>query len=242
VLVLAMLVLLYGPKLLAVVALLEDPSATRAHGGAGAVVASAVAEAVFSTLMAPIVMLQHSWYVLSILVGMATGWNAQTRADRALPLGLVARKFAPHTLAGAVAGFLLYRYVPLDLDWFIPLLAGPLLAIPVVVLSSSPLLGRLAREDRLFLVPSETLGSRVVARAHALAASHEDVAAEPQRLVLEDPTVRQLHLALLNGAHASADPLRLWSVWERVRRHQTAGLSREDWALLLSDAEGLRAL
>ena len=242
VLVVAMVVLLFGPKLIAVIALLEDVPATRAHGGAGAVIKSAIVEAIFSTLMAPIVMLQHSWYVLTILVGMATGWNAQTRTDRALPLGLVARKFAPHTLIGLAAGFVLYRYVPVDFDWYIPLLAGLVLAIPLVVLSSSPLLGRLARADRFFLVPSETWGSKVVARAHALAAAHEGSLAEPQRLVLEDPAVRELHLALLHGAPAPVDPLQVWSVWERVRRRGPAALSREDWALLLSDAEGLKAL
>src|SRR5882672_2766536 len=92
VLVLATLVMLYGPKLLAVITLLESPEATRAHGGTRKVLQSAFWEAVFATLMAPIVMLQHSWFVFSILIGMATGWNAQTRADRALPLGLVIRK------------------------------------------------------------------------------------------------------------------------------------------------------
>ena len=242
VLVAAMVVLLYGPKLLAVIALLNDPDATRAHGGIGAVLLSALGESVFSTLMAPIVMLQHSWYVISIILGMATGWNAQTRSDRALPLGLVARKFAPHTLIGMAATVLLYLYVPVDFGWFVPLLAGLWLAIPIVVLSSSPLLGRLAREDGLFLVPSETWGSKVVARAHALSAAHQELSAEPQRLVLEDPAVRALHLALLNGAPSPADPLQVWSAWERMRRRGPAALSASDWALLLSDAEGLRAL
>jgi membrane glycosyltransferase len=180
--------------------------------------------------------------VVTIILGMATGWNAQARDDRALPLNLVTRIFAPHTLIGIAATFLLYLYVPVDFGWFVPLLAGLWLAIPLVILSSSPLLGRLAREDGLFLVPSETWGSKVVARAHALAAAHEGLSAEPQRLVLEDPAVRELHLALLNGAPSSADPLQLWSVWERVRRSDIAGLSREDWSLLLSDTEGLKAL
>ena len=95
----------------AVLTLLEDVQAIRAHAGTAAVIKSALAEAIFSTLMAPIVMLQHSWYVVTIIMGMATGWNAQTRTDRALPLGLVTAKFAPHTLIGAGAAFLIYNYV-----------------------------------------------------------------------------------------------------------------------------------
>jgi membrane glycosyltransferase len=222
--------------------LLEDIPATRAHGGTAAVIKSALAEAIFSTLMAPIVMLQHSWYVVTIVMGMATGWNAQTRTDRALPLGLVAAKFAPHTLIGAAAAFLIYNYVPVDFDWFVPLLSGLVVSIPLVVLSSSPLLGRLAREDRFFLVPSETWGSKVLGRAHALVSGHAELAAEPQRLVLEDPAVRNLHLALLNGARAAADPLQLWSAREKLRRRGPSGLSKEDWTLLLSDSDGLKTL
>jgi membrane glycosyltransferase len=242
VLVLATVALLYGPKILAVSALLEDAEATRAHGGTAAVIKSALAEAIFSTLMAPIVMLQHSWYVVSILMGMATGWNAQTRSDRALPLDLVARKFAPHSLIGAAATIFLWYYAPGSLDWFIPLLAGMLLAIPLVVLSSSPLLGRIAREEHLFLVPSETRGSRVLRRAHSLASQREEMSADP-RLVVEDPAVRALHLALLGPARVpAADPARLNRVRESAQARDVAAFSRDDWALLLSDAEALKAL
>jgi len=247
ILVLATLVALYGPKLLSVIALLEDPQATRAHGGIGAVLWSALWESVFATLMAPIVMLQHSWFVFSILIGMATGWNAQTRTDRALPFALVASKFAPHTIIGLAATFLLQHYAPDSFNWFLPLLAGLWLAIPLVALTSSPLLGKVAREEHLFLVPSETRGSKVLKRAHSLASRHDsqlgDMAEPSPEMVLEDAGVRDLHLTLLAGAPVPpVDPLRLWSLREHARRRDTAQFSREDWALLLSDSEGLRAL
>jgi len=243
ILVVATLVMLYGPKLLSVIAVLENPQDARAHGGTGAVLWSAFWESVFATLMAPIVMLQHSWFVFSILIGMATGWNAQTRTDRALPLAVVARQFAPHTIIGVAVTVLLWHYAQGGFNWFLPLLAGLWLAIPLVLFSSSPLLGRVAREEHLFLVPSETRGSKVLGRAHALASSHEAQPDPAPELVLDDARVRDLHLALLAGAPApTADPLRLWSLREHARRRDTAAFSREDWALLLSDSEGLRAL
>ena len=241
ILVVATLVLLYGPKLLAVIAVLEDPRAIRAHGGAGSVIWGALWESIFSTLMAPIVMLQHSWYVVSILAGIATGWNAQTRTDRALPLRLVARVFAPHTLIGVAATVILWRAAPFN--WFLPLLAGLWLAIPLVIISSSPMLGLVARREGLFLVPSETHGSKVLGRAHALAESHGEVPEASQNLVLEDAAVCDLHLTLLGGAPlAAGDPVRLGVLRAQAARRETAGFSREDWALLLSDAEGLKAL
>ena len=170
VLVLATLVLLYGPKIFAMIALLEDAPATRAHGGTGAVIMSVVFESLFSTLFAPIVMLQHSWYVLSILLGISTGWGSQHRSDRALPLTFVAKGFAVHTIIGIAATWLLWNSVAFG--WYVPLLAGLWLAIPLVLATSSPLLGRWTRSDALFLTPAETRGLKVLDRAHALAGSH----------------------------------------------------------------------
>ncbi len=243
ILVLAALVMLYGPKLLAVIALLDSPEATRAHGGTDAVLLGAMWESLFATLVAPIVMLQHSWYVFSILMGMATGWNPQTRTDRALPLRLVARQFAPHTIVGLAATILLWRYAYDSFDWFVPLLAGLWLAVPLVLFSSSPLLGLAARRDRLFLVPSETRGSKVLGRAHALAESHENLSGKARALVLDDPQVRKLHLALLADAPAPAgDCARLGLLRAQAARRETAGFSRDDWTLILSDSEGLKAL
>ncbi|HWX89191.1 MAG TPA: hypothetical protein VNY75_02720, partial [Rhizomicrobium sp.] len=190
-----------------------------------------------------IVMLQHSWYVISILMGMTTGWNPQTRTDRALPLGLVARKFAGHSLIGAAATVILWHWAHDSFNWFVPLLAGLWLAIPLVLISSSPLLGLMARKDRLFLVPSETRGLKVLDRAHALAGNHEELSGEAQQLVLKDARVRDLHLALLAGTPAPpCDPARLGVLRARAVRRETADFSRDDWNLLLSDSESLKAL
>ena len=218
ILVLAMLVLLFGPKLLAVGVVLEDAALTRAHGGTRSLIAGLFWESLFSTLIAPIVMLQHSWYVFSILVGIATGWNPQTRADRALPFRRVAGRFSAHTIVGMVAVLLLWHFAPESFGWFVALLAGLTLSIPLIVLSSSPLLGQIAREDYLFLVPSESRGLRVLERAHVHAAGHQTLSNEAQHLVLDDAQVRDLHLALLADTPAPAgDPVRL-----RLLRQQAA--------------------
>jgi membrane glycosyltransferase len=193
--------------------------------------------------MAPIVMLQHSWYVVSILMGMTTGWNAQTRTDRALPFKLTAHKFAAHMLVGVAATFVLWRYANESFNWFVPLLAGLWLAIPLVFVSSSPLLGLATRKDGLFLVPSETRGLKVLRHAHALAGNQEEPLDEAQQLVLDDARVRDLHLALLAGAPVPfCDPARLRQLRAQAVRRETTGFSRDDWNLLLSDSEGLKAL
>ena len=76
-----------------------------------------------------------------------------------------------------------------------------------------------------------------------MAADHEEPAGQAQQLVLSDARVRELHLALLKDAPPPAiDPLLLWSLRERAMRRETANFSRDDWTLLLSDAESVRAL
>ena len=242
-LVLATIVLLFGPKLMALVVLLDDADATRAHGGLGAVIGGFLWESLFSTLLAPIVMLQHSWYVVTILMGMSTGWGSQQRTDRALPLKFAVRYFWPHTLVGLAATVILW-HTP-SFHWFLPLMAGLLLSVPLVIMSSSPLMGQVALADRLFLVPSETRGLPVQDRAHALvaAAEAEERIADVRHLVLEDARVRALHLALLAGTPAPpGDPARLGVLRAQASRRETAGFSREDWTLLLSDPESLKAL
>jgi membrane glycosyltransferase len=242
ILVAATLVLLYMPKILAITVLLENADTTRAHGGTRHVVFSVLWESLFSTLMAPIVMLQHSWYVFTILMGISTGWSSQQRTDRALPLDYVARGFMMHTLVGLTATIVLWDTG--SFGWFVPLLAGLLLSIPLVLVSSSPLLGLVTLRDKLFLVPSETRGLPVLDRAHSLADARaaEMPATDVRQLVLEDARVRDLHLALLADAVPPTDRTRLGVLLEQVARRETAAFSRDDWALLLSDAESLKAL
>ena len=82
-------------------------------------------------------------------------------------------------------------------------------------------------------------------RAHALAGSHEELSGDARRLVLDDARVRELHLSLLAGTpppSSDEDRTRLWALRERAAREGTGRFSREDWALLLSDPESLKAL
>jgi hypothetical protein len=61
--------------------------------------------------------------------------------------------------------------------------------------------------------------------------------------VLEDARARDLHLSLLADAPASGgDPARLCVLRAQAARRETAGFSRDDWTLILSDTEGLKAL
>ncbi|HWY60475.1 MAG TPA: glucans biosynthesis glucosyltransferase MdoH [Rhizomicrobium sp.] len=236
-LVVATVILLYAPKLLAMGIALRDSAKVRAHGGFGPLLRSVFWEAIFATLFAPAVMLAHSWYVLTLLMGISTGWGSQVRDDRALPLWFVISRYWAPTLIGASCAALLWRFAPADLFWYAPLLAGLLLTIPLVRLTSSLRLGAWAARRGLFLIASETVKLPVLERAHRILAAHQEDGRDFRRLVLEDATVQSLHLAILHEAlpPPALPQEKLAALAAAAKRRDTAGFSRGDWNALLSD-------
>lgn len=170
-LILAMVTLLYGPKFLALTLILRDPAARAAHGGGWNATASVLLEAVFSTLLAPISMLSQSAFVVRIMLGETKGWGAQFRGERRIRTVVIARAFAVHTLIGIAAAVAIHQWLPASLWWFVPLLAGPVLSIPLVRLTSSTSAGLAARRMGLFITPGEVGRIGVVDRVRSLMAA-----------------------------------------------------------------------
>jgi membrane glycosyltransferase len=152
--------------------LLHDREATRQHGGAGNLVLSVFVESVLSTLVAPVFMLSHSWFVLNILVGRNTRWGAQLRRGNTGLANAVAA-FAPHTVIAIGVGYLAWTWTPADFWWYLPLLAGLATAILFGWLTSLTSLGAAARRAGMFLVPSETTGLPIVDRVDTLVAERD---------------------------------------------------------------------
>lgn len=244
-LTIATLMLLYAPKLLALVVLLTQPEAVKEHGGVAGVLGSVLLESVFATLFAPVAMLSHSWFLLNILIGRATGWTTQTRSDRALPFWLVLKNFWWHALIGMGATYALYRYARESLPWFLPLLIGLILTVPLVEITSSLRLGEALARLKTFLVPSETTAIPVLKRAEQLVSAYSaaGAASDYRNLVLEDPSVMALHLKLLREAPPEIEMPRaqLAALADAARRRDTGSFSRHDWLALLSDPESLEA-
>ncbi|HUO01292.1 MAG TPA: glucans biosynthesis glucosyltransferase MdoH, partial [Rhizomicrobium sp.] len=242
----ATLVLLYAPKLLATVVLFTQPALVKEYGGVRGMVQSVLLESLFATLFAPVAMLSHSWFLLNILIGRATGWGTQARSDRALPFWFVVKNYWVHTLVGVGVTYLLYRFAPDSLPWFLPLLIGLILAVPVVEITSSLALGEALSRARTFLVPSETTVIPVLKRAQQLLGRRETLsdASDYRHLVLEDPSVMALHLRLLKEAPPSLEMPRaqLAVLADAARRRDTNAFTRQDWVALLSDPESLEAM
>jgi membrane glycosyltransferase len=233
----ATLVLLYGPRLMALLSVLADAGRRRAHGGGRALILSALDENLFATLFAPVVMLAHCWFILSLVLGSATGWGPQCRDDRGLAFRATLKSFWPYMAAGLAAGLLLYRLAPEELAWFAPLLAGLVLAVPTVAITATVRLGRAAARRGLFLVPSETEALTVLNRTHALLDERRTQSFGPYPdAILTDRELRTLHLSLLAGRSPPSAPPAEGTDTETVPPR-----NREAWMALLHDPESLLA-
>lgn len=148
-------VLLFGPKTLALLLRLWSTRGARRFGGRLALLASFVFEVLFSSLLAPVMMLFHTSFVTAILLGSAVGWPAQSRGDRGMAWGQALHRHAIHALLGVVALVAIGYATPDYLPWIVPVCAGLILSVPLAVLSSRREVGVAARRLRLFVTPEE---------------------------------------------------------------------------------------
>ncbi len=148
-------VLLFGPKILALLLRLWSTRAARRFGGRLALLVSFFFEVLFSALLAPVMMLFHTSFVTAILLGSAVGWPAQSRGDRGMSWQQAVRRHVGHALLGVTALAAIGYFTPSYLPWILPVCAGLILAVPLAVLTSRREVGVAARRLRLFLTPEE---------------------------------------------------------------------------------------
>ena len=146
--------LLLLPKLMSMVVALTHRR--QAFGGAIRLVASTFVETLFAILIAPLMMVFHSYFVVCVFLGRKVKWDAQSREGRMIPWRLALYRTAFVGLVAIAWGGITYLYAPVFFWWLTPVLLGLILAAPIVRYSSSFTLGRLARKCGLFLCPSES--------------------------------------------------------------------------------------
>jgi len=154
-LLLLTLVLLFGPKLLVLMLRLWSTRNSARFGGRLALVLSFIGEIFFSTLIAPVMMLFHSSFLLHILTGNAVGWPPQARGDRGMAWQVALKRHIPHALLGVAAVVLLAELTPNYLPWVLPVAIGLIFSAPVAVLSSRLKSGAMARRLGMFVTPEE---------------------------------------------------------------------------------------
>ncbi len=162
--------LLFAPKLLGFLATMLDRATRRACGGSWRLAAGLLLETVLAALMAPVTMYLQSRGVAEVLSGKDSGWDAQRRDDGTLPLSALLARYGGLTLFGIGAGVVAYLVSPGLAAWMSPVIAGLVLSIPVVALTSAKAPGDWLRRVGIFATPEETRVPEILMRARGIRA------------------------------------------------------------------------
>jgi membrane glycosyltransferase len=197
VLVFAMLLV---PRVLGFVHTLSSAEGRAGYGGVGRLAASFVIELLLSTLMAPVLMLLQSWFVVSILAGRTAGWGSQRRDGEAIGWAEGWAALGWQSVVG-VGLTVFVAHAASDLLWWLaPLLGGLTLAVPLTVLTTRQRLAAAFARLGLLLTPEETAPPPLLVRADRLEATWRAMLGartDALRRLTADPSLLALHLALL---------------------------------------------
>jgi membrane glycosyltransferase len=176
-LILLTTMLLMGPKLLGVIVALTHKR--KQFGGARAIIRGSILETVFAVLIAPIMMIYHAYFVISVFLGFKVNWDSQDREGRLLPWGECFARTSKMTTVALAWGIMTYVYAPIFFWWLLPVLTGLVLAAPLVRYSSSLDWGRGTRNHKIFLSPDETSEDPVLTHLNELLAVEHPPLATP---------------------------------------------------------------
>ena len=150
------LTILLMPKVLGTILALVKPQLRRGFGGSGKILLSVLIEQLFSTLLAPAMMVFHTTFVITTLAGHPVTWNSQERGDRGIGFIDAMNRHKWQILLGLAWAGIILAIAPRYIWWMMPIVAGLVLSAPLTMLTSRASVGRWARRHRLLLTPEET--------------------------------------------------------------------------------------
>jgi membrane glycosyltransferase len=246
-------VMLFLPKIMALLDLRSRPGELAAFGGWAEVTLSVFLETIIFTLLAPVLMLFHTKFIVMTLLRQSVSWGSQRRGRSGESAwGEAAREHAGHTALGLVATAVVYHIDPMLAAWMSPILAGLVLSIPLSFVTGSLPAGEFMRNQGIFLTPEETeppvelaeFNRRLTARDHEPRVA-DDLARDYGLLqAVLDPYVNAAHVALLRAKEdlPPASEERFAGLREKLLREGPATLKPADKVSLLMDVESMNVL
>ncbi|NDW02806.1 glucans biosynthesis glucosyltransferase MdoH [Jiella pacifica] len=147
-----------APKIAGVLDVVLTPGAMKAYGGAPRFLGSAVIELLASMLMAPLVAVYVSVFLVGLCFGKTVVWNGQNRDRLGIAWGTALAALLPQTLLGLALAAALFVGANISAVLLaLPFLAGLVLAVPFTVATAAPAFGRLTARLGLFAIPEETV-------------------------------------------------------------------------------------
>jgi len=126
--------------------------------------------------VAPISAVAVSLFILGLPFGRRVGWTSQQREAHGLPLSDAVRCLWPQTLLGLALAAGTFYSPAMNVWLTLPLIAGPLLSVPLAMLSASPRLGRKMAQSGLCRTPDEAWPRRALGAGSAAGTPHGTLA------------------------------------------------------------------
>ena len=145
--------LLLLPKLFSIILACRDQAS--AYGGKLRLVLSSIIELAFAVVIAPIMMVFHTCFVLSTLAGVDIVWNAQPREGRLLSWRECFKRTWWASMLAVVWAAITAYFTVVYFYWLLPVVIGLTFAAPIVRWSSSLRLGQWLAQKGLLLSPAE---------------------------------------------------------------------------------------
>jgi membrane glycosyltransferase len=98
----------------------------------------------------------HTLFLGGLLFGRTIGWIGQTRDDHAVPWSLAIHNLWPQALLGLATVGTLAVTAPAAIPYALFISGGPLLAVPLAVVTAMPALGRVMLRLGIGRLPEET--------------------------------------------------------------------------------------
>jgi membrane glycosyltransferase len=162
-LVLVVLAMWFAPNIATGIEVLARRKMRAAFGGGVRFTISFGVSIIFMMLLAPIMWASHTVFLARLLLGRTIGWRAQTRDDHAVSWPLAIKEFWLQTLIGLAPVAWLALTAPSGLPYALLIAAGPLVSIPLAVLTASPRLGTALTSSGLGCLPEEIAPPRELA-------------------------------------------------------------------------------
>ena len=146
---------LLAPKVMAFCVMLTSPEDRRRFGGAWKAFVSMLLEIALSALVAPVLMLNQVWALVSIMAGRDSGWNAQHREEGDISFEEAANHHLGDTAVGVLLGAAAWGASSNTFFWMLPVILGLIGCVPFAAWTARRDLGERARAAGLLVTPEE---------------------------------------------------------------------------------------
>lgn len=245
--------MIFLPKIFTLFRLVLDKAFRAQFGGGRRAMISVCLEVVAFSLLAPVFMLFHSAFVISILTGNKVKWTTQNRSNRAYTTwAQAAQAHLGQSLIGILWATLCWMIDPTLFFWMSPLYVGWLLAIPASVIFSHSEGAEWLHERGYLITPEIVMPPEII---QSLMDYQAEESPEPRPIealredfgliqVALDPYLNALHLEFLprrkNQKQQTTHSLK--AISQRLIEQGAPALSTQEKDRILNDPYTVRAL